>query len=133
MPKIRFTADPKLPRDLEYLGFKKGDIVELPVDQCNRWIRRNVAEIFTGKMSKPEKMPKPEKAAPVAADPEHRPATESTPPEETPAAEDGDSFDPKTAPIEAVRKYLDDNDVRVHPMTGDAKMREKAEEVLSDQ
>lgn len=44
MPHIEFTSDPKLPADMKHLGFKKGDVVELTEDQCNRWIRRNCAK-----------------------------------------------------------------------------------------
>ncbi|MGE0722805.1 MAG: hypothetical protein AB7O45_00445 [Alphaproteobacteria bacterium] len=44
MPLIRFTATPKLPRDLAHLGYKKGDEREMTEDQATRWVRRNVAE-----------------------------------------------------------------------------------------
>lgn len=47
MPLIRFTADPKLPRDLAHLDFKKGVEVELSDDKAGRWLRRGVAEIVT--------------------------------------------------------------------------------------
>lgn len=43
MPKIKFTADPKLPRDMAHLGYKSGMEIDLPQDQAERWIRRNVA------------------------------------------------------------------------------------------
>ena len=43
MPRIRFTVDPKLPRDWAHLGFRKGDEVDLSEDQANRWLRRGVA------------------------------------------------------------------------------------------
>lgn len=45
MPRLRFTADPKLPRDLAHLGYRKDDEVELSDDQANRWLRRGVAVI----------------------------------------------------------------------------------------
>lgn len=43
MPRIRFTTDPKLPRDLAHLGYRKDLEVELDTDHCERWIRRGVA------------------------------------------------------------------------------------------
>lgn len=43
MPRIRFTADPKLPRDMAHLGYQKGAEVDLSPDLCGRWIRRGVA------------------------------------------------------------------------------------------
>lgn len=43
MPRIRFIADPKLPRDWAHLGYRKGDEVALSADLCERWIRRGVA------------------------------------------------------------------------------------------
>lgn len=48
MPRIRFTSNPKLPDDLKHLGYQKGTEVDLPQDQCDRWVRRNVAEYVTG-------------------------------------------------------------------------------------
>lgn len=76
MPKIKFTAQPKLPRDMEHLGYKKGDVVTLPDDQCERWIRRGVAAYVS------DVAPAPEPAA--AADVK---APEPTAPESTPAPE----------------------------------------------
>jgi len=46
MPRIRFTADPKLPRDLAHLGYVKGMEVDLSEDQAARWLRRGVAEVI---------------------------------------------------------------------------------------
>ena len=43
MPRIRFTADPKLPRDIAHLGYEKGQEVDLSTDQAERWLRRGVA------------------------------------------------------------------------------------------
>lgn len=45
MPRIRFTADPKLPRDLVHLGYRKDAEVDLPDDAANRWLRRGVAVV----------------------------------------------------------------------------------------
>lgn len=44
MPRIKFTKTPDLPRDLAYLGYVAGMEVDLTTDQCERWIRRQVAE-----------------------------------------------------------------------------------------
>lgn len=46
MPRIRFTADPKLPDDLAHLGYRRGTEVDLSEDQANRWLRRGVAEVI---------------------------------------------------------------------------------------
>lgn len=46
MPRIRFTSDPKLPRDLAHLGYKKGDEVELSDNAAERWLRRGVAVVM---------------------------------------------------------------------------------------
>lgn len=45
MPRIRFITDPKLPRDLAHLGYKKDEEVNLSSNQCQRWLRRGVAII----------------------------------------------------------------------------------------
>lgn len=47
MPLIRFTAAPKLPRDLTHLGYTQGTEVELTDDQAARWLRRGVAEVVS--------------------------------------------------------------------------------------
>lgn len=57
MPRIRFTANPKLPRDLAHLDYRQGTEVDLPSDQADRWLRRGVAEIV------PDAKPEPEPAA----------------------------------------------------------------------
>lgn len=44
--RIRFTADPKLPRDLKHLGYRRGTEISLPLDQALRWVRRNSAVII---------------------------------------------------------------------------------------
>lgn len=61
MPRIRFTADPKLPRDLAHLGYSKGVEVDLDPDQCDRWIRRGVAELASTRKParSPSKAPPP--------------------------------------------------------------------------
>lgn len=46
MMRIRFIADPVLPRDLIHLGFRAGMEVDLSDDQAGRWVRRGVAEII---------------------------------------------------------------------------------------
>jgi hypothetical protein len=45
MPRIRFTTDPKLPRDLAHLGYVTGTEIDLSEDQAGRWLRRGVAEV----------------------------------------------------------------------------------------
>lgn len=47
MPHIEFVAAPRLPRDLLHLDYQRGMVVELPPDQCERWIRRGVA-VYVG-------------------------------------------------------------------------------------
>lgn len=42
--RIRFTSDPKLPRDWAHLSYRAGVEVDLSPDQAERWIRRNCAE-----------------------------------------------------------------------------------------
>lgn len=42
--RIRFTSDPKLPRDWAHLNYRAGMEVDLSPDQAERWIRRNCAE-----------------------------------------------------------------------------------------
>jgi hypothetical protein len=65
MPKIIFTATPDLPRDIVHLGYRKGHVVKLSPDSCQRWIRRGVATFF---VDAPIVEPAPvEVAAPEAA------------------------------------------------------------------
>lgn len=45
MPRIRFTVTPKLPRDLQHLGYEAGTEVDLSDDQAGRWLRRGVAVV----------------------------------------------------------------------------------------
>lgn len=45
MPRIRFTHEPKLPRDLAHLGYCKDMEVDLSDDHADRWLRRGVAVI----------------------------------------------------------------------------------------
>ena len=61
MPRIRFTADPKLPRDLAHLAYRKDQEVELSADLCDRWLRRGVAILL---LDAPP--PKPAAAAPLS-------------------------------------------------------------------
>jgi hypothetical protein len=112
MPRIVFTEDPKLPADLKHLGFKKGTEVELPIDQCERWIRRLVA-VYVKKTA-------PIEAGKVAS----------------PSLTTGESavvvaFDPQTAPIEDVRQFLTNHGRRPHPSTSEARLREMAAAIPS--
>lgn len=55
MPRILFTTTPKIPRDkLDEWKYKIGDIVELTVDEGERWIRRGVADWHTAADSRRE-------------------------------------------------------------------------------
>lgn len=45
MPLVRFTSDPKLPRDFAHKGYKKGQQIDMTQDEADRWLRRGVAEI----------------------------------------------------------------------------------------
>lgn len=45
MPRIRFTADPKLPRDWADRPYRKDTEHDMSDDEAGRWIRRGVAEI----------------------------------------------------------------------------------------
>lgn len=64
MPRIRFTADPKLPRDLAHLGYRKDTEADLSQDQADRWLRRGVAEIVADHPA-PVAEPEPEPEPPV--------------------------------------------------------------------
>lgn len=44
MPKIEFTATPKLPADYKHFGYKAGDIITADADWCDKWVNRNVAK-----------------------------------------------------------------------------------------
>lgn len=109
MPTIRFTSDPKTSSAaVREHGWKAGSIAELSVESCERWIRRNVAEYYT---------PPP---APVAV---------ATP--LAPAATTGQPFDPATAPLETVRAYLGQHNVRSGPSTSEKKLRDTAAELMA--
>jgi hypothetical protein len=82
MPRIQFTADPKLPADMRHLGFKKGMTVELSEDHCERWIRRNCATYVTA-------------AKPV----------QSAPAEPVAPAEDAPIVAPVAAPVQTPRRF----------------------------
>jgi hypothetical protein len=45
MPRIRFTVDPKLPRDWADKPYRKGTEHDVSADEADRWLRRGVAEI----------------------------------------------------------------------------------------
>ena len=54
MPRIRFTADPKLPRDIAHLEYRKDIEVDVSLDEANRWLRRGVAEMIADQVVEPE-------------------------------------------------------------------------------
>lgn len=70
MPRIRFTATPKLPRDLAHLGYAAGTEVDLSEDQAGRWLRRGVAVVIP---PPPPVAPSPAAAPPAAAQPAEPP------------------------------------------------------------
>lgn len=84
MPKIVFTADPKLPSDWTHLGYKKGDIVDLAADQCERWINRGVAAYSLAAPPTAAAPPAPPVATP-APGPTAVPQPDATARNETPA------------------------------------------------
>lgn len=45
MPRIRFTADPKLPRDWADKPYRKDYEADMSDDEADRWLRRGVAVI----------------------------------------------------------------------------------------
>jgi outer membrane biosynthesis protein TonB len=81
MPRIRFTVDPKLPRDLAHLAYRKDTEVDLSEDQADRWLRRGVAVQLPPQSAEPEPA-EPEPAEPEPAEPE---PTEPEPTEPEPA------------------------------------------------
>lgn len=60
--RIKFTSDPKLPRDIAHLGYRKDLEVELSIDQAERWLRRGVAVVVPVDAATPE--PGPEEFPP---------------------------------------------------------------------
>lgn len=103
MPRIRFTADPKLPADLAHLAYRKGTEADLSDDQANRWLRRGVATII------PESKADTVAAMILAAETVH-PATlagDSVPADSTPVDDDsidgGDSLPGAAAPARGRR------------------------------
>lgn len=130
MPSIRFTADPALPRDLAHLAYKKGAVVTLSTDQCERWIRRGVAVYvqprpFAIIESKPADLLGPvEESAAAAAEQGADDATETLVAEPEP-------FHPETAPIEEVREFLVKGGRQPRANTGEARLREMAADLLA--
>lgn len=53
MPRILFTSQPKLPRDMQHLGYRQGMEVDVTEDQANRWLRRGCAEIVVAAVLPP--------------------------------------------------------------------------------
>jgi hypothetical protein len=111
MPKIVFTATPKLPADWQHLPFVKGYVADLSRDQCDRWINRGVARYL------------PDPASAVVsveslAEPEPEPETEG-------------EFDPLTAGLDAVRAFLAERGAKPHHKAGEAKLRDMALDVLT--
>lgn len=66
MPKIKFTATPKLPADYRHLGYVKGMEIEGTKDWCDKWVvSRNVAVYVGGETVAKVVEPVAEPAEPV--------------------------------------------------------------------
>jgi hypothetical protein len=62
MPTIRFTRQPKLPRDLAHLGYQAGQVVSVTDNEAQRWLNRGVAVVVT---ADPDPVPASAPAAPA--------------------------------------------------------------------
>lgn len=81
MPRIRFTANPKLPRDWADKPYRKDYEVDVSADEAERWQRRGVAVVVPDRpavKAKPAAAPK-EPAAPVVTAPQAAPAPTAAP------------------------------------------------------
>jgi len=130
MPFITFTATPKLPRDMAHLAYKKGDVIELSGDSCERWIRRGVAEYTT----KPEAP-----VAPVVVERAEVPVLPHAPEPVFVALSDElhtlepAPFDPQTASVDDLREFLALHGKTPRFNTGEARLREMATDILAAQ
>lgn len=125
MPRITFTATPKLPRDMAHLAYKQGDVVDLPTDGCERWIRRGVA-VYSA----------PAGLAPaVVATEFHSPPLPHHPQPVVVAEEDSiaPAFDPTTSPIDVVRQFLSGHGRTPRGNAGEARLREIAADIVAAQ
>ena len=113
MPKIKFTADPKLPRDLKHLGYKAGTIVDLPRDQADRWIRRGAAVETT-------------EAAPEVAKPVEPTVTGDGSGKALPPV-----FDPDTADLKSLKTFLAGKGERGVSFLKEDAARARAKELLA--
>lgn len=69
MPRIRFTADPKLPRDWADRPYRKDTEHDVSQDEANRWLRRGVAVVVPdAPQPAPEPEPEPEQPPEIPED-----------------------------------------------------------------
>jgi hypothetical protein len=115
MPRVLFTATPKLPRDIAHLPYVAGYSCDMTEDQAQRWVRRNVARIV---------VPVPA-AAPVAA-PDV--AADGGPVLVRASVAD---IDPETATEAEMRAWLDAKGATPHHRAGEARLREMCMEILT--
>ena len=133
MPKICFVADPKLPRDMLHLGYRKGTEVHLPADKCERWIRRNVAVLVR---DEPAVEVAAEYVEPMPFVPWVPAKTFVTPTDGLVAPEPAEpvteaEFDVNAADADALRTFLTSANVVFHHRAGEAKLRELAEAYIA--
>ena len=113
MVQVRFTQT-RTVQDGTGTTFEAGRVYDLPRVSADRWIRRGVAEEVAGEADQQGSTDTPP----------HMPMGEATP-EDAPA-----TFDPTTADLDALRAFLKAREVKFHHLTGEAKLREMAAEVL---
>lgn len=122
MPRIKFIADPKLPRDLAHLGYCKGHEVDLSANQAERWVRRGVAVYLPDALT--VKIPALEPI--VEVDPA---VLKNDAPLDH--IQDVVGFDPATADETSLRSFLIERGVTPHHRAGEVKLREMARELLA--
>lgn len=115
MPRVLFTATPKLPRDIAHLPYVAGYSCDMTEDQAQRWVRRNVARIV---------LPTPE-VAPVAA-----PEVDTSGGPVLVRASVAD-IDPETATDAEMRAWLEAKGASPHRRAGEARLREMVLEILT--
>lgn len=55
MPRIKFTEEPKIPRDMAHLGYRKGLEFNVTDQEANRWLGKGCAEIVPNEKPADEK------------------------------------------------------------------------------
>lgn len=108
MPRVLFTATPKLPRDMAHLPYVAGYSEEMTQDRADRWIRRGVARIVVQTASEP---------VPIVSD--------------APVFVPASVIDPETATEDELRAWLTKRGAAPHHRTGEARLRELVMEALT--